>query len=256
MANTVIAAQLYTVRDFTKTPADVAETFRKLHAMGYRAVQVSGMGPIDPAELKKIADTYEMQICATHISFERMCRETQAVVDEHRLWGCKYAGVGSMPGEYRDSKEGYIRFAKEASVTARKLADQGLGFVYHNHAFEFLKFDGITGLELLYSESEKDVFHAEIDTYWVQAGGGDPADWIRRLKGRMDIIHLKDMVIDEEGRQIMAEVGEGNLNWPAILEACREIGIRWYIVEQDVCRRDPFESLQISLRNLQGMGLK
>jgi hypothetical protein len=29
----------------------------------------------------------------------------------------------------------------------------------------------------------------------------------------------------------------------------------WYLVEQDVCRRDPFESLAISLRNLKAMGL-
>lgn len=256
MADTVIAAQLYTLRDFTKTPADVRETFRKLNHMGYRAVQVSGMGPIDPAELKAIADTYEMQICATHISFERMCGETQAVIDEHKLWGCKYVGVGAMPGEYRQSAEGYTRFAREASEVARKLADQGLRFVYHNHAFEFQKFDSRIGMDILYEESDKEVFDAEIDTYWVQTGGGDPAAWIRRLKGRMEVIHLKDMAIDEEGRQIMAEVGEGNLNWPSILEACKEIGIRWYIVEQDVCRRDPFESLQISLKNLQGMGLK
>jgi sugar phosphate isomerase/epimerase len=55
---------------------------------------------------------------------------------------------------------------------------------------------------------------------------------------------------------VMAEVGEGNLNWPAILTACREAGVRWYLVEQDVCRRDPFESLGISLRNLKTMGIE
>jgi sugar phosphate isomerase/epimerase len=56
--------------------------------------------------------------------------------------------------------------------------------------------------------------------------------------------------------QLMAEVGEGNLNWPAILQACREAGVEWYIVEQDICQRDPLESLGISLRNLQAMGLR
>jgi sugar phosphate isomerase/epimerase len=55
---------------------------------------------------------------------------------------------------------------------------------------------------------------------------------------------------------LMAEVGEGNLNWPAILEACRQAGVEWYIVEQDTCQRDPLESLRISLRNLQAMGLR
>ena len=60
----------------------------------------------------------------------------------------------------------------------------------------------------------------------------------------------------KEGQPIFAEVGEGNLNWPAILAACKEAGVIWYIVEQDICQRDPFESLGMSLRNLEAFGLK
>jgi sugar phosphate isomerase/epimerase len=54
----------------------------------------------------------------------------------------------------------------------------------------------------------------------------------------------------------MFEVGEGNLNWPEIIEACRHAGVEYYAVEQDTCCRDPFESLAISLRNLKAMGLE
>ena len=63
------------------------------------------------------------------------------------------------------------------------------------------------------------------------------------------------MVILEDGSQAFAEVGEGNLNWPAILAATEESQVSWIVVEQDVCQRDPFESLQISYHNLLGMGL-
>lgn len=256
MANTVIGAQLYTLREFLKTPEDVAKTLKRVREIGYQAVQVSGMGPIDPLELKKIADAEGLEICATHIGFARLRDEVESVIEDHKLWGCKYVGLGAMPNEYRTSKEGYLQFAKEASVIARKLADAGLSFIYHNHAFEFVKFEGKTGLEILYSESDKEVFNAEIDTFWVQKGGADPADWIRKVKGRMDVVHFKDMVINSQGEQIMAEVGEGNLNWPAIIQACKEIGVKWHVVEQDVCQRDPFESLAISLKNLHAMGLK
>lgn len=256
MSKSTIAAQLYTLRDFLKTPKDVAESFKKVSKIGYEAVQVSGMGPIDPVELKKIADDNGLEICATHIGFERMQQDIEGVIADHKLWNCKYVGLGSMPAEYRGSKEAYIKFAKDASVIARKLAEADLSFVYHNHAFEFIKFDGKTGLEYLYEESDKEAFNAEIDTFWVQKGGSDPAAWIKKMKNRMDIVHFKDMVINDKGEQIMAEVGEGNLNWPAILEACKEIGIKWHIVEQDVCQRDPFESLAISLKNLKEMGLK
>ena len=253
MAKSRLAAQLYTVREFTKTPADIAVTMKKVRAIGYESVQLSALGPIEPAKLKKILDGEGLSVSATHISFQRMRDETQAVIDEHRLLGCEYPAIGGMPGEYR-SAEGFHRFAKDAEQVGRKLAAGGLHFGYHNHSFELEKFDGKTGLEIIYSESDPKYVMAEIDTYWIQHGGGDPSAWIRRLAGRIPLLHLKDMAV-VEGQPCMAEVGEGNLNWPAILEASRSSGVEWYLVEQDVCPRDPFESLAISFRNLREMGV-
>ena len=253
MAGSVIAAQLYTVREFTKTPADIAETIRKVAAIGYEAVQLSALGEHDPAEVRKVCDGEGVTICATHTSYAMMRDEPQAAIDLHATYGCPYAGIGGLPGEYRNA-EGFAKFAKEASEVARKLAEGGLKFVYHNHNFELERFGDRTGLAILYEDSDPEVFLSEIDTYWVQAGGGSPATWIRNLAGRAPCVHLKDMTM--QGRdQIMAEVGEGNLDWPEILEACVEAGTEWYIVEQDTCQRDPFESLAISFHNLKKMGL-
>lgn len=250
---TKIAAQLYTVRDFTKTPSDIAATLKKIKQLGYGAVQLSALGPIDPEELKKILDNEGFVVCATHTPYERIRDDTENVIQEHHLWGCKYIAIGGMPGEYRNV-QGFSRFAKEASEVGRKLKANGLTFGYHNHSFELEKFNGHTGLDILYKESDPQVFTAEIDTYWIQHGGGDSASWIRKLKGRVPLVHLKDMGISD-GKQVMAEVGEGNLNWQEILKACNEAGVKWYIVEQDICQRDPFESLGISLRNLKDMRL-
>ena len=253
MAASQLAAQLYTVRDFTNTPAEIATTMKKVKQLGYDAVQCSALGAINPHELKSIVDGEGLTICATHTDYDRMRDEPQAVIDEHNLWGCKHAAIGGLPQEYR-SAEGYARFAKEASEVAKRLAEGGLTFSYHNHSFELERFNGRTGLEILYEDSDPKYFNSELDTYWIQHGGGDPAAWIRQLKGRAHIVHLKDMAMD--GRtQLFAEVGEGNLNWPAILDACKEAGVEWYIVEQDTCQRDPFESLGISLRNLKEMGI-
>lgn len=256
MPNTVLGAQLYTVREYMKTPEDIAKSLKRIKEIGYDAVQLSGLGPIDPYQLKDILDKEQLEAGATHISFERMQQDLDGVIREHKLWNCKYVGIGGMPGAYSTSGEGFAKFAKEASEIARKLNDNGLRFVYHNHSFEFQKFDGITGMEILFNESDPEVFEFEIDTYWVQAGGGDPIAWIKKMKNRMGVVHFKDMTISSERKQIMAEVGEGNLNWPGIVEACKEIGVRWYMVEQDVCQRNPFESLAISLKNLHSMGLK
>jgi sugar phosphate isomerase/epimerase len=194
-----------------------------------------------------------LTVCATHAGFERLRDDLDGVIDEHRTLGCDYIAIGSIPNEYRNA-EGYPRFAREASAVARRMRERGIAFGYHNHSFELEKFGGRTALDILYRDSDPAVFNAEIDTYWIQHGGGDPAAWIRGMAGRVPVVHLKDMVMS--GRdQLMAEVGEGNLNWPAILEACRDAGVRWYVVEQDVCQRDPFESLGISFRNLRKMGL-
>ena len=257
MAKNKLAAQLYTVRQFMKTPADIAVTMKKIKKIGYNAVQLSGLGPIDPAELKKITDGEDLEICATHVSYERIMNETQKVIDEHKLWNCRYLGLGALPERYRESKEGYVTFVKEISPFVKKIADSGLIFVYHNHNFEFIKFDGQTALDIILKESDPKSFNFEPDTYWIQSGGSEPAAYIRKLGKRAPVIHFKDMAIDlKERKQIMAEVGEGNLNWPGIIESCREVGAEWYIVEQDVCRRDPFESLAISLKNLNSMGVK
>ncbi len=254
MSTSQLAAQLYTLRDFTKTSADIAQTMKKVKQLGYDAVQCSALGPIDPHELKEIVDGEGLTICATHTSYERMRNEPQAVIDEHQLWGCKHAAIGGLPREYRTA-QGFVKFAKDASEVGKRLAEGGLVFSYHNHSFELEKFDGRTGLEILYEESDPKYFHSELDTYWIQHGGGDSAVWIRKLKGRAQIVHLKDMVM-RGSTQLFAEVGEGNLNWPAILDACKEAGVEWYIIEQDTCQRDPFESLGISLRNLKAMGIQ
>ena len=249
MKATSIAAQLYTLRDFLKTPEDIEATLRKVKAIGYDAVQVSGMGPIEPERLKALTDEIGLAICATHISYDLLKNDLPAVIADHQLWNCKYIGLGGMPAEYRTSREGYVKLAKEFSEIGAELSKHGLQFVYHNHKFEYQKFDGQTGMDILLNESTAPHFGFELDMYWVQAGGANPVEWVNKVGSRMQVIHLKDMAIVED-QQVFAEIGEGNLNWPAIIDACRSNGVEWYVVEQDRCLRDPFESLTISYNYL------
>jgi sugar phosphate isomerase/epimerase len=254
MAASVIGAQLYTLRDFLKTPDDIRTTFGRVRDMGYEAVPCSALGPIEPEALKQIADDTGLQIVATHISFDRIRDETQAVIDEHKLWGCRHVAIGGMPKEYRNA-EGFAAFAREASTVVKPLIDAGLTFSYHNHSFELERVDGArTGLQVLAEESDPAVFSFEVDTYWIQHGGANPVTWLQRLRERMHIVHLKDLAM-QGSEQLFAEVGEGNLEWEPILAACRDAGIEWYLIEQDRCQRDPFDSLKLSLDNLRAMGL-
>ena len=257
MAQPRLAAQLYTVREFTKTVEEFTQAMQKVRQIGYSAVQISAIGPFPPQQVRDIVRDAGLTICNTHIGFDRLKNDLPAVIAEHKLWDCRHVAVGSLPQAFRsDGAAGFRRFAQEATAIGRGLHDAGLTFSYHNHAFEFEHFPGEAGtaLDILYNETDPAYVQAEIDVYWIQYGGADPAAWIRRVRNRMPVVHLKDMTM-QANQQIMAEVGEGNLNWPAILDACREAGVEWYAVEQDRCQRDPFESLAISYRNLSGMGL-
>lgn len=255
MAATVLAAQLYTVRQFLQTPTDIARSLSRVRALGYQAVQLSALGPIEPRELRKIADSEGLTICATHVTFEKLRDEPDAVIEEHKTLGCEHVAIGSLPKEYQGSAAGFTRFAREAEAVGQKLAAAGLTFSYHNHSFEFEKYEGRLALDIIFEESDPRYVKAELDTYWIQHGGGDPAAWIKKLAHRLVLLHLKDMTIRNR-TQTFAEVGEGNLNWVSIMSAAKAAGVRWYIVEQDTCERDPFESLAISLRNLRNMGLQ
>ncbi len=255
MTRSLLAAQLYTVREFTQTAADLHNSLRKIREIGYTAVQVSAISPIPDAEVKAITDDLGLKICNTHVRpADALWNDLDAVIEQHHLWDCKHVAIGSMPQQYRsDGAAGFRRFAEEASAIGEKLHAADLTFSYHNHSFEFVRFGERTGLDILYAESDPRYLQAEIDVYWVQHGGGDPAAWINRMKNRMPVVHLKDMVISD-GEQIMAEVGEGNLNWPAILEACDDAEVEWYAVEQDICQRDPFESLEDQFRQPESDG--
>lgn len=171
MNRSTIAAQMYTLREYTQTPEALRESMRKVSSIGYQAIQISGIGPMDPRLVKEYADEFNLKICATHVPWDRLVNDLDALAAEHKLWDCKYIGLGSLPAEYQTSQEGYRTFAKLASGIARTLKEEyGLQFVYHNHDFEFERFDGLTGMDVLLQDSDPEVFGFELDLYWVQAG--------------------------------------------------------------------------------------
>jgi sugar phosphate isomerase/epimerase len=255
MLKHVVGAQLYTVRDYCKTLPDIAETLKKVADIGYTAIQVSGFGPVDLKEVTKLIQDSGLTVASTHTSWPMFLEDLDTVVETHKMWDCVHPAIGGLPAEYY-SLDGLKRFLDELGPIAGTLAQEGMDFSYHNHNHELVRYGEKTWLAMLYEQGDPDVLKAEIDTYWIQAGGGDPAAWVRKCAGREPLLHLKDFAMAPGREQRFAEIGEGNLNWPAIMQAAQEGGVEWYLVEQDRSYdRDPFESLAISYRNLKAMGL-
>lgn len=234
MTKLQIGAQMFTVRDRCTDPENMLACMKQLKAIGYNTCQLSGHSKdITADQLKGMLEESGLTCACTHISFQEMEEDIDQVIRNHKLWNCAYPGIGGLPGEFR-SPEGYIEFAKRASKVAEKLLDNGMHFIYHNHAFEFHRFAecGKTGLEMLL-ENCSDAVQFELDMFWVQMGGGNPVDWIEKVRGRMEVAHFKEMNGTVESGNVMAPIGAGNLNWPAIMKACDDIGVKYAMIEQD-----------------------
>ncbi len=252
-----IGAQLYTVREHTKTLEDFAKTLEKIATIGYRVVQVSGTCPYDPQWLKEQCDRLGLVCALTHYNMDRIAHETDQVVEEHKRFGCHYIGIGCMRNAMRNGLDDYTDFVNTYKPAGQRIAQLGCKLMYHNHDMEFARYPNskMTYLERLANDFTPDELGFTLDTFWVQSGGGNPAQWIRKLAGRVPCVHLKDMTI-VDGKRRMAPVYEGNMDFDAILEACEFARTKYLLVEQDDSyEEDPFVCLEKSYANLKSKGL-
>ncbi len=246
-----VAAQLYTVRHFTKTPPDIAASMKRIRNIGYTAVQVSSMGPIPEEELLRILDGEGLVCCATHAPGDRILQEPQRIVDSLRKLKCKHTAYPYPEGIKLDTVANVKEFATQLNAAGKVLHDAGMILSYHNHQVEFRRLDGRTILEIIFAETDPRYLKAEIDTYWVQYGGGSPLDWCKKLKKRLPLLHMKDFGMNANNQPTYCEIGNGNLGWKDIVKAAEKNGCEWFIIEQDTCPGDPFDSLKISFDYIQ-----
>ena len=242
----VIGMQMYTLRDFCKSAADIAQTLKKVSTIGYRVIQASGMAKIPVKELKKIADDNGLYICSSHTGYDAITKELDRIVDEHLLLGCEAVICPALPME-SPGREAFLAAAREFEKVLPKLRANKLILGYHNHSWELEKYGDKTGLELLLDNCPG--LESEIDTYWIQHGGGDPANWIEKYSGRASEVHFKDMG-NSRGEHTIPPIGAGNLDWSKILKACRKARTRYALVEMDTPTIEPFEAARISFENM------
>jgi sugar phosphate isomerase/epimerase len=247
-----VALQLYTLRDHLKTPADIRQTLKKVKAIGYPAVQASGLGPIPEAELLEILQGEGLVLCATHENGDLIRQEPEKVVERLKKLGCRHTAYPYPAGVDWSQPADVEKLLADLDRAGAVLRQAGQVLSYHNHAVELMPFQGTTAREYIYAKSDPRNLQGEIDTYWIQHGGGDPVAWCRRLKGRLPLLHMKDYTVKPDGKPDFASVGAGNLNWPAIIAAADEGGCEWFIVEQDSTPGDPFEAVKQSLEFIRG----
>ena len=247
-----LGAQLYTVREFTQTEKDFAETMKKIAAIGYKYVQVSGIGgEVSPVTIKQAAEDNDIKVILTHTSPARIKDETEKVIEEHNIFNCDGIGIGGMFGHER-TEDGYKQFCDDFAPAIEKIKQSGKVFLYHNHDFEFVDYNGKTGIEIVMDNTDKDGLKLTFDTCWAQFAGADPADFMEKYGDRIFATHLKDMFIIDN-KIDMTEIGTGIMDFDKVLKVSEDNDIIWHFVEQDEVKIDAFESMKISYDNLMAM---
>ena len=252
-----IGVQMFTVRKQCEKLTDFSETLSRIADIGYTTVQVSGTCDYEADWLASELKRTGLKCVITHIKPDRLLNETQKVSDEHKIFGCHNIGIGMLPLNGSPiSEELYTKFVTDFTPVAEKFKANGQKLFYHNHALEFERSaNGKIYMDRFLDDFAPDLLGITFDTYWAQFGGADPAEYLKKLKGRIECIHLKDLTIVAK-EQRMAPVGSGNINFPRVLEVAEDCDVEYLLVEQDKCYdEDPFDCLKKSYDYLRSLGL-
>ena len=266
-----VGLQLYPVR--SEMEKSVPETLAAVKAMGYDYVEPAGLFGYSYEGFKAELDKAGLKAVSAHVALVELQGDTEAVVEGYKLIGCEciavpYLGEGDRPGD-----PDFDKILAEIDRIGAVCESKGIILIYHNHDFEFVKLaDGTYGLDYMYNTVSANHLQTELDTCWVNIGGENPAEYIRKYAGRCPVVHLKDFIgsksdsmyeligIDKKADTTQQEfkfrpVGSGKQDFPAILEAAVESGARYVIVEQDQSYETPcLEAAKMSREYLKTLG--
>lgn len=250
MSSLPIAAQMYTVRE--AAAQDFFGALTRIAEIGYAGVELAGTFNTRRSELAQLLRELDLHCVSNHVPLTNLKYGLYENIETCLALGATYLVCPWLPPDQRGDEITYRELGKLLNMIGQQCHSNGLQFCYHHHDFELRKFaDGYYALDILLQETNPKYLQLEADTYWLKYAGEDPARYISKWGGRVPLLHLKDMTTSTP--PTFAEVGTGTLDWLSIFEAAATGQTRWYIVEQDICPGDPFDSLKTSLENLKQM---
>lgn len=275
MGNLKIGLQLYSVRDDMEQ--DMYAALKKVKEIGYDYVEFAGYFGHSAEEVKSMLDEIGLTCVSVHQAYQLFLDEGQKAVDYLKVIGASFAAIPWMAAEDHKGCDHYDKVIADITEVGQLLKDNGIQLLYHNHDFEFQKFDDKFLLDWLYESISENLLQTEVDTCWVKYAGYDPCEYLKKYTGRSPVVHLKDFtckrfaggpayaLIDENGKEIettkedngfaFRPVGMGLQDFPAILKAAEKAGATYAIVEQDASLdRPPMEAVKLSREYLKSIG--
>lgn len=249
-----IGLQLYSVREDMEKDMDA--TLKAVKEMGYDYVEFAGYFGKTAEEVKALLDKYDLKAISVHQGYDVFLENEKENIEYLKKIGVKYCAIPWMGVERHAGSDAFEKTVADITKVGKALKANGIQLLYHNHDFEFKKYQDKFLLDWLYESIPADILQTEIDTCWVKYSGNDPVEYMKKYKGRAEVLHLKDFVcktfaggpvyalIDNEGKDgkeptredngfEFRPVGQGLQDFESILKAAEEIGIEYLIVEQD-----------------------
>ncbi|MEQ7873234.1 sugar phosphate isomerase/epimerase [Sphingomonas sp. ASV193] len=241
-----IGAQLYTVRESMARDPDA--TLRAVGAMGYDEVEFAGLFGKSPEHFRALLAELHLRPVASHIDWQQFRDHPEVAIDETRRLGAPWLVLAWLPPEQRASLAQWRGWIARLNAVGAMARAKGLRLAYHAHDFEYRPIAGVRPIDLLQKGLDPALVDFEIDVYWTRRGGGDPMALFRRFPGRFPLAHFKDMTPGGA----MADIGDGTIDYAAILAAAPRSGLRHAIVERDD-GSDPMNTLRVGLARLRAI---
>ncbi|WP_435175535.1 sugar phosphate isomerase/epimerase family protein [Halorussus sp. AFM4] len=216
------AIQLYTLRDLDEPLPDL---LARVGDTQFEGVEFAGLGDADPAEIRDALDDAGLDAAGAHVGAEALEDDLPGVVERYEALGCDRIVVPYLDGSAFESEDAVADTADRLSALADRLDDRGVALGYHNHDHEFVDLGGRSAFEALADATD---FDLELDVGWANAAGYDPADLLAEYSDRVPLVHLKDVA-----GTTPVELGEGDLDVGAAVEAAEDAGTEWLIYEHD-----------------------
>jgi sugar phosphate isomerase/epimerase len=255
-----LGVQLYSFRnDF---PTDVPGTLARVHALGFREVELAGTYGLSAEAFRHLLDSAGLRATSMHAGYERLRDSLPAVLAEAKTLGAQYVGTAWIP--HPDGPI-TVAIARKAAADFDRMGKgaraEGVQFFYHVHGYEFKPgADGVLPLDVLMKETDAEAVKFEMDVFWTALPGIDPAALLGQYPGRWRLMHLKDMkqgwtrgVHTGSANPDSSEVpvGTGQIDYRAVLRAAKDAGVERYYLEDETAQ--PFATIPVSTRWLQAM---
>ncbi len=227
-----IGVNLYSLRNYLQNEKDFTKCLLTLKKAGCDYVQFSG-SPLSLDIAAKVSKKTKLPIVITHSPYQRITKDLNNLMKDHKKCNCKTIGLGMMPDIKLYTNEVEIKkVIKLLETQAKKMNAKGFKFSFHHHFHEFRKFKNG---ETIFDYMIKNAKHVNftLDTYWVQYGGASIIDMVKKLKGRIECVHLKDYMITEELKPCFAPLGDGTINFKEVVKEMKKSGTKYFLIEQD-----------------------